>query len=298
MKNENIILDVRHLNFSYPNFSLRDINISVYEGRIYGILGITGCGKTTLLKVLNTDIQHWNRELTWNGGYYTDVLNKRRPNFVYVPQSAADSLDAISNVIDQIKEVLKQRNLALDDDLLNQYLSMLGKEITMINKKPQFLSQGERHLSVLLMAILMRPSLIMMDEPTTSLDSAETLEFLNIVRKIARDYHISFIISGTSPDIITYVSDFIYVMMCGMILEYSSTDELVHDPLHPYTEMMIRRRPSLETRDLTSFRFISECNDTGCPFLKYCPHASHECRSQVNMFHYQSRSVRCVIWKR
>ncbi|WP_297217069.1 ATP-binding cassette domain-containing protein [Thermoplasma sp.] len=298
MQNENIILDARHLNFSYPDFSLRDINISVHEGRIYGILGITGCGKTTLLNVLNAGLKHGNGELTWNGGYYIDVLNRRRPNFVYVPQSAADSLDTISNVIDQIGKVLKQRNMALDHDLLNQYLNMLGKDITMIKKKPQFLSQGERHLSVLLMAIMMHPSLIMMDEPTTSLDSVETLEFLDIVKRMAHDYHISFIISGTSPEVITYVSDFIYVMMCGMILEYSSTDDLARDPLHPYTEMILRRRPSLNTKNLTPFRFISECGDGGCPFLNYCPHVRDECRSPVDMFQYQSRSVRCVIWKR
>ncbi len=298
MENREILLEVKDLNFSYENFSLKDINMTVEKGQVAGILGITGCGKTTLLKLLYNGLKNGDRRLIWKGGNYVDAIGRARPNAVYVPQSAPDSLDPVYSVIDQIRKVMQARSVDFDQDLLEKIMSEIGRSPDMLKKKPQALSQGERHIAVVIMALMIRPSLIMMDEPTTSLDAIETLDLLGIIRRFSVQYGISFIISGTSPEVITYASDFVHVMYCGTFVESSQTEDLISNPLHPYTRMIMKMRPSIRTKDLVLDRFIYDCNDYGCPFLNYCEYARDECRSQVSIRRYNDREVRCVLWQK
>ncbi|KAA8922920.1 ATP-binding cassette domain-containing protein [Thermoplasma sp.] len=297
MENRGTLLDVNDLSFSYSNFSIKNIDIHIDRGQVVGILGITGCGKTTLLKVLYSGLQRGNGHMNWNGDYYVDAIGRRRPNVVYVPQSAPDSMDSIYSVNDQLRKILHSRNMDFDRDLLKDIMERIGRDADMLRRKPQFLSQGERHIAVVVAALMLRPSLIIMDEPTTSLDAVETLELLELIRRFANDNDTSFLISGTSPDVITYVSDFIYIMLCGTFVESSTKQNLTGNPLHPYTQMMMRMRPSLATRDLLSYRFISECSEPGCPYLDYCQYAREECRSPISMLRYGNTDVRCVLWR-
>ncbi|MCY0851954.1 MAG: ATP-binding cassette domain-containing protein [Thermoplasma acidophilum] len=298
MENREILLEAEGLNFSYEDFSLKDISIAVEKGKVAGILGITGCGKTTLLKLLYNGLKNGDKRLIWKGGNYVDAIGRTRPNAVYVPQSAPDSLDPVYSITDQIRKVMDARNVDFDQDLLEKIMSEIGRSTEMLKRKPQALSQGERHIAVVIMALMIRPSLIMMDEPTTSMDAMETLELLDIIRKFAAQYGVSFIISGTSPEVITYASDFVYVMFCGTFVESSRTEDLTSNPLHPYTRMMMKMRPSIRTRDLVSYRFIYNCNYPGCPFLNYCEYARDQCRSRVSIRRYDNREVRCVLWQK
>lgn len=310
------ILETKNLCVSYGSTKiLEDINISVNKGEILGIVGESGSGKSTLLKSLvnllpsnakieNGNINYLGRDLV---KLSNEELRQIRGNEIsMVFQNSGASLCPIRTIESQFIEVAQSHeNISKEEVrlLIDDIFSKINlKDVDRILKSYPFeLSGGMNQRVGIALAMLTNPSLILADEPTSALDVTAQAQVVKTFMKLRDSFNTSIIIITHNMGVVSYMVDKVAVMYGGKIVEYGSKKDIIHNPLHPYTQMLIKSTPSMKKNELSGIpgnppSFGEE--KRGCAFANRCNKAVQKCFiEEPTPSNYGNSLVSCYLYK-
>jgi peptide/nickel transport system ATP-binding protein len=303
-------LEVR-LGRSGPDV-VSDVSFAVAAGEVLGLVGESGSGKTTVALAL---LGHTRRGLHITGGQVlldgTDLLAlsprdlraARGARVSYVPQDPSSSLNPTLRVGTQIREVLRVHGGAADDPeervaevMREAYLDATPE---MLHRYPHQLSGGQQQRIALAMAFVCRPSLIVLDEPTTGLDVSTQRHVLDTVRGLCRSYGVAAVYVSHDLAVVSGLVSDVAVMYAGRVVEIGSVAGLFGEPVHPYTRGLIGAVPSPERAEMLTGIDGQQprpgSRGAGCSFAARCGYAIDKCTGQApEPVIVAGRSVRCL----
>lgn len=267
---------------------LDDMSFALKKGETIAVIGESGTGKSTLgyaiLGMLDEVSENASVEgkieidgLNINGLGKEDLRSLRWRKVSIVMQNVDDALNPTITVYKQIEEVLNKQ-----EDRYKKITDMLKKIDFPLNRKdayPHELSMGERQKILIAMAFIPNPEFVVLDEPTSSLDTETKNKIIEIIRKLSKDKAV--ILLTHDLDVAEELSNKTMVMYGGTAVEYAETQKIINNPKHPYSRGLIRSYPyESRTKDLQGIRGRAEFAKMGCPFYPRCTQAIDICRIQ------------------
>lgn len=269
---------------------LTDINMHIDDNEIVGILGPNGSGKTTLIKSILGDIYStgdviYNDKHAFKKENYYDYRN----DIVYVKQDSFNSLKPLKTIESQIGKLYGWKSF--DKDYVKSIFTELNLDASVLDMKALQLSDGMRHRVVIAMAVLKNPKILMLDEPTTGLDSISTYKFLKLLKSLKNKS--SIIISSNDVNSLFEICDRIYILYNGTIIEDGNYKDILNSRMHPYTDMLLKYIPSYDERN-SVFKKVDNGRSAGCVFINSCPYMKDECSSKIDYKRIDEHGYRCI----
>jgi len=223
-----------------------DVNIEIKKGETFGIVGESGCGKTTLGRVLIHLIPPTAGTLCFMGSELTAInkseLRKLRPHMQIVFQDPSSSLNPRMTVKNIIGEPLKINKRFKGEELNKKVLELLktvGLDEQHMYRYPHEFSGGQKQRIGIARALALNPDFIILDEPTSSLDVSVQAQILNLFKDLQEKFGLTYIFITHDLSVIKYISDRVAVMYAGKIVELAPTQDLFQFPIHPYTNALL-----------------------------------------------------------
>lgn len=282
--------------------AVNDVDLAIREDEVYGIAGESGCGKSTLLKALAAAMEPPLRQV---GGkiYYTvngqeidiatlDAEAKRQLRWAYlsyVPQGSMSVLNPVLKLKETYRDFIASHTQGRSRTdafaLAKQHLTELGLPLTILDAYPHQLSGGMRQRVTIALAALLKPRIIIGDEPTTALDVVVQRGVVQLLKEIQAKLHNTIILVTHDMGVHANVADRIGIMYAGKIVEEGSTAKIFAEPRHPYTQYLINALPKFgdkSPRGSVPGSPPSLANlPSGCPFHPRCPHVKTICTTQM-----------------
>ena len=318
-----VIFEVEKLKKHFgPVKAVDDVSFKVRKGETLGLVGESGCGKTTLGRSVLRLVEPTSGKVcitTSLGGDNSpkryditagERLRELRRSMQIIYQDPASSLNPRMIIRDIIGEPLKLHRIVKSDKIQEKVLDLLtnvGLQEEHLMRYPYELSGGQRQRVAIARAISLNPEFIVLDEPTSALDVSVQAKILKLLKKIQRDLEISYLFITHDMSVIDYMSDRVAVMYVGKIVEISEKEQLFRNPIHPYTKALLSSIPSINPlkRKLSKVEILpgevaSPRNPpSGCRFHPRCESAFNECPStepelveRVQKNHY----VSCLLY--
>jgi len=308
-------LDVRGLEVRLGRTGpdvVSEVSFTVQAGQVLGLVGESGSGKTTVVLAL---LGHARRGLAISSGEVrvdgVDLLRLpaaqlravRGARVAYVPQDPSAALNPALRVGTQLKEAIRVHPGAAEDPggRIREVLQEAHLDATpdLLRRYPHQLSGGQQQRVALAMAFACRPSLIVLDEPTTGLDVSTQRHVLDTIRSLCAAYGVAAVYVSHDLAVVGGLVSDVAVMYSGRIIEFGSTARVFGDPLHPYTRGLLTAVPSpLQATRLTGIDGQPPRpgrRPAGCSFAPRCGFATGECRSQQpEPVLIDARAVRCM----
>lgn len=298
---DNVVLDVRNLKVYYATTTgnvraVDDVSFQVYQGEILGLVGESGCGKTTTAMAILRMVQPPGRivdgQILLDGTDLTKVNERelrqvRWNQLALVPQGAMNSLNPVMRIHTQIQEAIethdgKQNAKRLKERILNLF-QQVGLPSRVYDMYPHELSGGMKQRVCIAMSVALHPKLIIADEPTSALDVVVQRVVGQMLLEIKEKMGVSMILIGHDMGLQAQLVDRIAVMYAGHMVEVGPVGSVYADPLHPYTQLLIESIPSIKERKplkLTEGLTHDLRNPPpGCIFQERCPQVMEICRS-------------------
>jgi peptide/nickel transport system ATP-binding protein len=276
--------------------AVEDVTFTVHQGEAVGLVGESGCGKTSialsLLRLLPSNARYVEGEIRLNGvdliPLSDEEMRKTRwRNIAMVFQGAMNSWNPVYRVGEQIRETLNTHYKGVlgyeeQNQLMAKLFEGVGLPPEMLERYPHEFSGGMRQRAVIAMALACSPDLIIADEPTTALDVIVQDQILKELKRIQREMGMSIIYISHDIAVIAEVTDSLGVMYAGKLVEYGPTDEVFAYPRHPYAYLLLRSTPSItgprrQLAPLEGEPPSLENPPTGCRFHPRCPFATEKC---------------------
>lgn len=296
----NIVLDVTDLRIHYATplgdvIAVNGVSFQIRQGEIVGLVGESGCGKTTtamgILRLVQPPGRIVGGQTVING---TDILalddaglrNIRWRDLALIPQGAMNSLNPVMRLKDQIGDGIqthegKQSRKALKERIL-ELLNLVGLPSRVYSMYPHELSGGMKQRACIAMAIALSPPLVIADEPTSALDVIVQRIVAQTILDVKERLGLSMIIIGHDMGLLAQLVDRMAVMYAGNIVEIAPVRGAYKEPLHPYTQLLISSIPSIKERkplQITEGLTHDLRNPPpGCIFQFRCPQVMDKCR--------------------
>ena len=291
-----------------------DVSLDVMPHETFGLVGESGCGKTTLGRTIVRLYEPTAGTITFKG---EDVTGKKgrelktfRRHMQMIFQDPYASLDPRMTVGEIIKEPMVVNKIYDTDtereDRVVELLKIVGLKPDHIRRYPDEFSGGQRQRIGIARALAADPDFIVCDEPISALDVSIQAQVINLMEKIQKETGISYLFIAHDLSMVKHISDHIGVMYLGHLVEYGPADDVYHRPLHPYTSALLSAIP-IPDPDVAreKQRIILEGEipspihpPAGCPFCTRCPKASEQCRKERPGFtKVGTRMVACHLYK-
>lgn len=297
-----------------PVYAVDNVSFSLGRGESLGLVGESGCGKTSvaisLLKLLPENGEILGGEISLNDIDLApltedEVRQYRWRNIAMVFQAAMNSLNPVYTVEEQILEAMQQHLPHLRDEemrgRINQLFELVGLDPAIKTEYPHQFSGGMRQRAVIAMALSCDPDLIIADEPTTALDVIVQDSLLKKIKELQKHLDMAMIYISHDIAVIAEVSERVAVMYAGKLVELAATEEIFHRPLHPYTMGLMSSFPSIIGEKTELVTIPGEPPDLldpppGCRFHPRCPYATEICRTDDPEFKQHSPGHRAACW--
>jgi len=295
-----VVLDVRNLRIHYETprgdvVAVGGISFQVFKGEILGLVGESGCGKTTAAMGILRSVQAPGRILEGSVRVNdTDIMSLSEAEFrdiqwrslALIPQAAMNSLNPLMRVHQQISDVIVQHEDRQSSEQVKQRIlnlfNLVGLPARVYNLYPHELSGGMKQRVCIAMAIALNPPLIIADEPTSALDVVVQRLVAQTLVEVKNTLGVSLILIGHDMGLQAQLADRVAVMYAGNIVEIGPARAIFKNPRHPYTQLLISAIPSIRERkplQVTEGLTHDLRNPPpGCVYQYRCPHAEDCCR--------------------
>jgi len=274
-----------------------DVSLHVYEGETVGVVGESGCGKTTMGRTILRLIEPTEGEILFRGVDIMKMKGKElrdfRKNMQIIFQDPYSSLNPRKTVLDIVGEAVEVHGVARgreNEDLVADILEKVGLSPKYINRYPHEFSGGQRQRIGIARAIALNPSFIVCDEPVSALDVSVQAQVINLLIKLREEMNFSYLFIAHNLSVVKHISNRIMVMYLGKIVESAGVAELFLKPSHPYTKALLSAIPVPNPRK-KSKRTILEGDvpsplrpPPGCPFHPRCPQVMDKCSKEPPPF--------------
>lgn len=276
------------------------VSFSIGRGETVGLVGESGCGKSTVARMVMRLIEPTSGSITFDGTDLT-ALNPRqvkpfRKRIQLVFQDPFSSLDPRMKVGDSIAEPLTAQGLMTGADKrlrVSELMELVGLSAKDVGKYPHQFSGGQAQRIGIARALATEPDLIVCDEAVSSLDVSVQAQVLNLLRRLQSELGLSYLFIAHDLNVVRYLSDRVYVMYLGRMVEVGAAEEIMARPKHPYTEALVSSIPS--SRDEGETRRIRtvvrgevpspSAPPSGCHFHARCPKAFGRCKIESPELH-------------
>jgi len=275
-----------------------DVSFSVERGEALGIVGESGCGKTTvalsILKLLPSGGKIRKGKIFFNGQDIVPLSTKemrkiRWTGISIVFQGAMNALNPVFKVEDQIVEAIKLHEPDVPKADARKraegLFEMVGIEPSRITNYPHEFSGGMRQRALIAMALACNPQLLIADEPGTALDVVVQAQVLQLMRSLKEKLGLGMIIISHDLSIVAEICENVAIMYAGNVVEYGKAEEIFKEPLHPYTQGLIGAFPSIKGEKKKLASIPGQPPDllhppTGCRFHPRCPYVMDVCKGE------------------
>jgi len=295
------------------------VDFSVDEDKIFAIVGESGCGKSTVARLVLGLIPPTSGEVLFQGmnvfGLNNNAMKSFRKSVQIIFQDPFASLNPRKSIMDTVSEPLKIHRIIEKSRIKETVVELLGKVglgPDLLHRYPHELSGGQRQRICIARALAVSPKVIVADEPLSALDVSVQAQIINLLQELKREYRLSFLFISHDLKVVHYFSDTIGVMYLGKIVEHTQTEELFREPFHPYTEVLLSSAPVIPTSDFMHYesrikRITSRIVrgeipspidiPPGCPFHPRCPKRFEPCDKIVpELREAKGRLVSCHLF--
>jgi peptide/nickel transport system ATP-binding protein len=303
----NSILDVRHLRKHFPIEkgvlrrvvghvrAVDDISFTIRAGETMGLVGESGCGKTTTARVIMRAMDPTGGSVLFRtvDGDVVDMatvgkreLKALRASMQMVFQDPYSSLNPRMPVIDIVAEPLRAHGWKRKrcERRVAEVLDLVGLDPQYMRRYPHAFSGGQRQRIGVARALVLSPSLVVADEPVSALDVSVQAQILNLLKEMQERMSLTYLFITHDLSVVRYTCDHVAVMYVGKIVETAETEDLYASPRHPYTSALLAAVPDVDPhREWLGETVSGEVADPsqhmeGCPFAPRCPYAEKICR--------------------
>lgn len=257
------------------------VSLSLEKGKTLGVVGESGSGKSTLAKLMVKLLQPDAGEILLKGREISSLKERDfRPMRRYIqivfqdPFSSLDPRYTVSKIIEEGMELRKGKN----KEKVVEFLNMVGLSRDSLEKFPHEFSGGQRQRISIARALATEPEIIILDEPVSSLDLSIQAQIINLLLELQERFHLSYIFIAHDLRVVRHVSDEIYVMYQGKVLEYGPSEEIFRNPFHPYTQLLISTIPRIGEKSEASIREESREEKGRCLFYPRCSRRDKTCQ--------------------
>ena len=316
---KNNILEVKNLHKRFLSKKIEvkavtDVSFSIREGETIGIVGESGCGKTTLGRCIARAYQASEGEVWYRtvDGEEIDFLKadktmmkKIRKEIQMVFQDPYSSLDPRMTVLDIIKEPLKANYKGvMTDKQMNEKVidiaNRVGLNTSYLKRYPHAFSGGQRQRIGIARALVVDPKIVICDEAVSALDVSVQAQVINLLKDLQRDMNLTYIFISHDLSVVEHISDKVGVMYLGRMVEFGETEAMFSRPRHPYTEALLSAVPVADpTIQVERIQLKGEIPNpanppSGCYFHERCSYCTKRCSEEVPLLReMDGRLVAC-----
>ncbi len=298
------LLEIEHLEIHFPIkrgvvmdrtighvHAVDDVSLRLEEGETLGIVGESGCGKTTLSRAIvrlvdatSGSIRFRGRDITKSGRRELAPVRREMQMVFQDPQSSLNPRKRVGQIIGAPLKLQGMKGAAVDTRV-RELLDRVGLSGEHVNRFPHEFSGGQRQRIGIARALAVEPKLIMLDEPVSALDVSVQAQVVNLLDDLQDDFGLSYLFVAHDLSVVRHVSDRIVVMYLGKVVESSPAEELYTKPIHPYTSALLDAIPipdpaenRARKREVVGGEPPNPIDPpSGCRFRTRCPHATGLC---------------------
>lgn len=267
-----------------------DVSFSISQGETFGLVGESGCGKSSTGRAILRLGQYTSGKIYFEGNDIGQLqgsnLRKLRRKMQMVFQDPYASLDPHKTIQQILIEPLNVHHLFTKNqriEKVNEMVGTIGLSNVYLKRYPNELSGGQRQRIAIARAVILNPQLVVADEPVSALDVSVQAQILNLLIDLQREIKLTYLFISHDLEVVRHITDRIAVMYLGRIVEMATTEELFKDPNHPYTRSLLSAIPIADPnkqkkRIILQGEVPSPVNPpSGCPFHERCPNAMDIC---------------------
>ncbi len=299
------ILEVKNIHKRFTSKkvcvkAVTDVSFPVKKGETIGIVGESGCGKTTLGRCIVRGIEASEGQVIYRAkdGREYDFLSidkktmkSIRKEIQMIFQDPYSSLDPRMTVLDIIKEPLKANYPKMPkaemEEKVKDIAAKVGLNTSYLMRYPHAFSGGQRQRIGIARALILRPQIIVCDEAVSALDVSIQAQVINLLRDLQKEMQLTYLFISHDLSVVEHISDKVGVMYLGKLVEFAKTEEMFQKPMHPYTEALLSAVPvadpkiKLERIPLTGEIPNPANPPSGCYFHERCRYCMDKCKTDV-----------------
>ena len=298
MSQDSPLLEIENLHVSYWTRAAEvpaviDFSLTINEGDTVGLVGESGCGKSTVAKsivrlndIKSGSIDYQGNDLAHMEG---EALRQIRPDLQMIFQDPISSLNPRRKIRDVISEgiaVWGNTKGSWSQERIEELMVAVGIAPKFGERRPHQFSGGQRQRIGIARALAVQPEFLVCDEAIAALDVSIQAQVINLFMDLREDLDLTYLFISHDLSVVEHISDRVVIMYLGRIVETAPTDELFDKPNHPYTTALLNEVPRLDQRGIEYEPVSGEIPSPldpppGCHFHPRCPHASERCQIEV-----------------